>query len=573
MNRLLQGLRSLSIRTKLTILCLVVLLYTFVVMGIQETSRTTDLIQGEALVKVQSDAHIGMAVVDLQYPGPWRVVDGQLYKGQALINDNYEIVDMLSELTNGDLATIFLGHTRVTTNVIVDGERAVGTRVSDAVAKSVLEDGEVFLGQADVVNQTYQSAYIPIKDEADTVIGILFMGAPDSDGRIQDIKKDIASNIAIEGSVILLISLLLFSFLTRPMIKRIKASAISLQVITNGDLTHKEVQSKSNDETGVLIKSMNKMTGDLSALLSQVKETSLQVAASSEQLTASTDQTSKAAEHISFAIQEVAEGTISQMSSITQATVAVKEISSGMDQALSAIENMAEFSATANEDAKFGTQTVAQTIEQMNMIQKTVEETAEVIGSLEGKSNEIGQIVEVITEIASQTNLLALNAAIEAARAGEYGRGFAVVAGEVRKLADQSGKSAEEIRGLIGQVQAQSSKAVHFMNLGTEVVQQGMDQVKQAGEAFNGIVGSIAEITSQSQAATAIVQEVNANSAQMVSMMDQVSTITRQSTDNTNTVAASVEEQTASMEEVSASATHLGSMAEELQVLLEKFKV
>jgi methyl-accepting chemotaxis protein len=244
-----------------------------------------------------------------------------------------------------------------------------------------------------------------------------------------------------------------------------------------------------------------------------------------------------------------------------------------MDQVLHAIESMAQLSASANEDAKFGTQTVSQTIEQMNTIQKTVEETAVVIDSLEGKSKEIDQIVEVMTQIASQTHLLALNAAIEAAQAGESGMGFAVVAGEVRKLADQSVKSADDIRELIGQVQAESSKAVNFMQRGTQVVQQGMDQVKQSGVAFDAIVSSIVDISTQSQAATAIVQEVNANSDQMVSMMDQVSLITQQSSDHTHTVAASVEEQTASMEEVSASATHLGSMAEELQQQLEKFKV
>jgi methyl-accepting chemotaxis protein len=573
MNQLLHAVRSLSIRTKLTTLCILILIYTFIIMGTQETTRLTGVLEGEALVKAQSDLQTGSAIMDLKYPGAWHVKEGQLYKGDVLMNDNYEFVDMISELTDGNTATLFLGDTRVTTNVMVDGARAVGTKVSDVVAEKVLQRGETYLGQANVAGHTYQSAYMPIKDVDGTIIGIWYMGAPDSSVRIKQIKDDIAKAVAIEAGVILVIALLLFFFLSRPMINRMKTSAHSLQVIANGDFTQKEIQVKSNDETGVLIKSMNRMTRELRAVLIQVKDTSLQVAASSEQLTASTDQTSKAAEHISSAIQEVASGSETQMSSIMQANVAVKEISRGMDQVLYAIESMAQLSASANEDAKFGTQTVTQTIEQMNTIQKTVKETAVVIDSLEGKSKEIDQIIEVITQIASQTHLLALNAAIEAARAGESGMGFAVVAAEVRKLADQSVKFADEIRELIGQVQAESSKAVRFMNIGTQVVQQGMDQVKQSGVAFDAIVSSIEEISTQSQAATAIVQEVNANSDQMVSMMDQVSLITQQSSDHTHTVAASVEEQTASMEEVSASATHLGSMAEELQEQLGKFKV
>ena len=103
----------------------------------------TKTIQGEALEKAKSDLQTGLAIIDLSYPGDWNIKAGKLYKGDTLINDNYEIVDHIGELTNGDTVTIFLQDTRVTTNVMTEGKKAIGTQVSDAVAKSSPGKGEV----------------------------------------------------------------------------------------------------------------------------------------------------------------------------------------------------------------------------------------------------------------------------------------------------------------------------------------------------------------------------------------------------------------------------------------------
>lgn len=573
LERTLRRSSSFSIRTKLFLLSALILVCSYAIMGYLETVKTESVIEGEALVKAQSDLQTGMEIINLKYPGPWHVEAGQLYKGDMLINDNHEIVDSIGKMTNGNTATIFLGDTRVTTNVIADGKRAVGTKISDEISKKVLEQGEIYLGVANVVGHTYQAAYMPIKDADGKTIGIWYVGAPDSNERVQQIKQDIAMQITFQAVIMLAISLALYYLLTRPIINRIQASAQLLQIIASGDLTQKELRVNSNDETGVLINSVNKMAKDIRTILTQVKDTSLQVAASSEQLSASTEQTSEATEQISLSIQEVASGSEKQMANLAQAQGVVSETSRGMDQASLIIQNMSDFSETAKENARFGTQTVSETIEQMNLIQQTVGETAVVIQSLSEKSQEIDEIVAVITHIANQTHLLALNAAIEAARAGEHGMGFAVVAAEVRKLADQSGRSAEEISELLGQVQAESQKAVRFMRQGTMVVEQGMQQVQQSGAVFHDIVSTIEEISSQSHEISAFVQQVHANSNHMVSVMEQVAVISQQSSHNTQCVAASVEEQNASMEEISASAAYLGRMAEELQALIQKFKV
>ncbi|MFZ3591662.1 methyl-accepting chemotaxis protein [Bacillus sp. DJP31] len=318
---------------------------------------------------------------------------------------------------------------------------------------------------------------------------------------------------------------------------------------------------------------MNKMVSGLREVIQQVRFTSEQVAASSEELTASAEQTSTATEQISVAIQEVSEGSSQQVSTVRKTSDIVLEISKGMEQVATSIQSVAELTVESNDKSTAGNLVVNRTIEQMNSVQNQVADTSSVINALGVKSNEIGQIVQLITQIANQTNLLALNAAIEAARAGEHGRGFAVVADEVRKLAEQSGLAAGQISGLVGQIQEESLKAVESMELGTSAVVDGIDMVRQTGDAFKDIIKMIEVISSQSQEVSAIVEQVNAGSAGMVQMIEDVANISEQSAGNSQNVAASAEEQLASMEEIATSATSLSEMAEYLQNLVRKFKV
>lgn len=573
MKRLSERFSTMSIRTRLFILTMMILVGSYVIMGYQQGVKMTAVIEGEALQKAQSDLLTGMEIIDMKYPGTWHVKENMLYKGETLINNNYEIVDAIGRLTNGDTATLFLGDTRVTTNVIVDGERVVDTKASSIVAEKVLKEGQVYLGQANVVGYTYQAAYMPIKDSSGKIIGMWYVGAPDADERIQQVKTDMMLRIIFEGTIILVIAFLLFFTLTRPMINRIQTSARRLQVVASGDLTSEELQVKSKDETGLLMQAISQMSKDLSIVVKQVKEASLLVASSSQQLSASTEQTSEATRQINLAVHEVAAGAEEQLTSITHSTEAVLEISRGMDQAAYAIQNMSDSSAEANGRAKLGTEVVSQSIEHMNLVQQTVEEAAKVIHALEGKSKEIDEIIIVITDIANQTHLLALNASIEAAHAGEHGQGFAVVAAEVKKLADQSGQSADKVSRLIEQIQADSYKAVLAMSQGTKVVQQGLDQVQQSGIAFRDIANTVGEISSQSQEVSAIVEQVHANSHETVSIMERMTEIIQESSNNTQSVAVSLEEQEASSEEISAAVAHLSLMADELQLLIQKFKV
>ena len=272
-------------------------------------------------------------------------------------------------------------------------------------------------------------------------------------------------------------------------------------------------------------------------------------------------------------ITEVAKGSDEQLRAADQTRDMVEQMSKGIDQMA---QNTMVVSASAQKTASAaaeGEQSVGQAVAQMGIIETKTEATANVIASLEERSKQIGQIVEVISTIAAQTNLLALNAAIEAARAGEAGRGFAVVADEVRKLAEQSQDAAKQITELIGEVQGRTNQAVLFMNEGRREVETGAKVVNSAGQSFADILRMVREISAEVHEISAATEELTSGTQQVVGAAQRISKESRQAAEQTETISAATEEQSASMEEIASASRHLANMAEGLQVAVQKFKI
>jgi methyl-accepting chemotaxis protein len=343
--------------------------------------------------------------------------------------------------------------------------------------------------------------------------------------------------------------------------------------LASGDFRDKPQRLVRNDEIGQLADSLANMRKSVCEAFKKVNASAEQVAAASAEMTESADQSAQAISQVAEAISNVADGAEKQLTAVDKTTAVTQEVSAGIQQAAVNANQAAGNSAQAADKAMAGEMAVEQAVAQMEHTERTVNKSAELVGKLGERSQEIGQIVEAIAGIAGQTNLLALNAAIEAARAGEQGRGFAVVAEEVRKLAEQSQEAAQKISDLISEIQSDTDKAVDSMNEGTREVKIGTESVAAAGQAFKEITTLVAEVSEQVKEISAAMQEMAAGSRQIATSVAEIDGHSKTAAGHAQTVSAATEEQSASMQEVASASQGLARLAEELRIAVSHFKI
>ena len=357
--------------------------------------------------------------------------------------------------------------------------------------------------------------------------------------------------------------------ITNPLILMVDAC----KAFAEGDFRNKQQLLNRNDEIGHLSMALNTMRENLQKLLKQVNESAEQVAASSEELTASAEQSSLSVEQVAKAISEVAAGSENQQRAVGDTAEIVEQMSKGIAQAAETSDQVAGNSQQVVDRTKAGNKAVEKAVSQMEHIEKTVNDSAQVVQELGDRSKEIGQIVDTISNIAGQTNLLALNAAIEAARAGEQGRGFSVVAEEVRKLAEQSQEAAKKIADLITEIQGTTGHAVAAMERGTQEVKVGTEVVNAAGQSFAEIETLVATVSGQIHEISTVIKDMAAGSQKIVGSMKLVDEHSKKSVEEAQTVSAATEEQSAAMEEIASSSHSLAMLAQDLNQVVSRFKV
>lgn len=383
-------------------------------------------------------------------------------------------------------------------------------------------------------------------------------------------------DLAVMGGITLLSMALLVGFaiwISKKMSGPIEAAALGVREVADGNLTIQALRVDSEDEIGELSRDFNEMLQSLQVIVKEVTKTSEMVAASSEELTASSQQSAEASQQVAGSINNVAEGSNRQAELVTGAVQLTETMQKALAESGRAMEHVSGLSAKTQQEANAGGQAIARVVSQMEEISKDVQVSSKMVKGLEAKSGEIEKIVQTIVGIAGQTNLLALNAAIEAARAGEQGRGFAVVADEVRKLAEQSAASAEEIAALLGGIRTETEKAVAGMDAGSASVERGRETVEEAGVRFRQILSLVDSLSGSVRQLVEAGNAVERDAGQVSTRVHEVLKVSDEIAEEAENVSAATEEQSASMEEIAAASRALANMAENLQHLLARFKL
>ncbi len=330
----------------------------------------------------------------------------------------------------------------------------------------------------------------------------------------------------------------------RKIVGRLKPVVAVADQAAQGDLTGR-VPVSTNDELGQIGVSFNRFLDQLNGMLGQTANAAHSVAAAAEELSANGSQ--------------VADASKEQANQSAYTASAVEEMSATANEMARNAQVMAITAQDLTGTAQKGGDVVAESIVGMHAVARTMDSSAERINQLGQRSQQIGEIIRVIEDIADQTNLLALNAAIEAARAGEQGRGFAVVADEVRKLAERTGKATKEIASVIETVLTGTNEAVASMQAGTSEVQAGMELVNEAGARLSEIVDGVRHVTDMVQ--------------RMASTIEEQTQTTEQIAGGIQAVAGLSQQNEGSVQQVASASTDLAKLATEMQDTLATFKL
>ncbi|WP_409342732.1 methyl-accepting chemotaxis protein [Paenibacillus sp. MBLB4367] len=387
------------------------------------------------------------------------------------------------------------------------------------------------------------------------------------------VRTQEVSNITFFVSAgLLVITSLLSWYMIRRIIRPIRRLNAAALTLAGGDLTVEIEPSRSHDEIGQLTESFRKVASSLRALIDQIVHTSDRLAVSAEEMSVRTSETSQASRQIAETIQEVALGAENQTQRVEDSAHAIEAMTGSVRNITRHAEQVAELASDASVKAAEGNETMAATTGQMDAIRATVQSLESIVARLGERSEQIGNIVSVITDMSNQTRILSLNAGIEAARAGEHGRGFAVVATEIRKLAGESADSTSQIADLIEAIRSELELALQSMSEVTREVATGIGAVQTAGGSFAHIRDAVQQVAKQMEESAADIGTLVSGAEQVEQSVRVIASIAEQSASGTQQVSAATEEQLASVEDMLSAVTVLTETAEKLREQVHHFK-
>ena len=521
--------------------------------------------------QLDSNIKLSLNLLDKTYPGQWRVDGENLYKGQHLMNNDNEFIDIIKQNTNNE-ATIFLNDVRITTTVVDGGKRAIGTKASAEVVDKVLTKGNEYMGSAKVLNNPYQVKYIPIKNTENKVVGMFFVGVEKSIIYQQVIHMLLV--IVLITLVIMLLAFLIGMKMIKNITNPLDVSVKYFDVIAEGNLTGELPAQylKRQDEIGELSRAAEKMQKSVKDMILNVKDVSKNINSQSETLYSVSEEMTASSENVSTAISDVAKGTEEQAQDLVSITVVLNKFGEALDEVGQAIKDVDGLSKDINFMANESNNKMQILIQSVTNISSSFKNFMEEINHLGIEINQINEITTLINSISNQTNMLALNAAIEAARAGESGRGFAIVAEEIRKLAEQSKVSSENINRLIISISNESEEIIKNTDIINVELKDQVQIINENIDSFRKIVQSVEGIAPRIDSINNSATSINKEKNSILDKIERAAAVSQETAATGEEISSSSQEMNASSEEVARTAEYLANMTKKMTAEIDKFE-
>ena len=497
-----------------------------------------DRVEALEQLKVISDMY-SIDIVDTSH----KVRDGSLNFGEGRKNVD-EALKTISAKWKAYLDTTFVPEERKLVDEITPLMKKADESVANLKRLLAKEDKE---GLAAFTIKELYPAIDPLGDKITALVNLQLVEAKkvNVDSGALYVKGKILSIILIIAGV--LGSLLYSTIIIKGIMRELGGEPSDVreisEAVAGGDLTI-SIRTDERDKGSVML-AMKNMVENLRLIISQVSATSSQVATASSQLHSTADRIAIGAEEVAAQTGTVA--------------TAGEEMSATSGDIARNCQSAAEGAQKASQSAQYGTSVVGKTVAAMGEIAEKVLASAQTVESLGARSDQIGEIIGTIEDIADQTNLLALNAAIEAARAGEQGRGFAVVADEVRALAERTTKATREIGEMIKAIQDETRGAVAAMEQGVRQVEAGTSEAAKSGAALGDILEQINAVAMQVNQIATAAEEQTATTGEISNNMMQITQV--------------VQDTASGAHESATAAARLSGNAEELQRLVLQFKL
>lgn len=507
--------------------------------------------------------------------GEYQIKDGELYKGDDTnLSEEEALLDYVKQQTGYDL-TLFYGDTRYLTTIMDEnGERQLGTKASDDIIETVLNQGKTYNdNNIDVLGKRYIGHYMPLyQDGSSEIVGMVFLG--EEYINVRNVVSRSFKELFLGILIVLILSIIIAYLIARHIVNAIEQGVSYVETIGNGELgiTVKPNLLSRNDSVGNMCRGIQTLDEGLSEIVSGVKDQCATLKETSENCMETANVINRSISQIDKAVQGIANSTTTQAqnaidagNNVTIMGNMVEDTSAQVTQLVQMTDEMAKAAANA--------QNILQELnDNMGNVKVSVESISEKTNQTHASVEEASRMTEVITAIAEQTNLLSLNASIEAARAGEHGKGFAVVASEIQKLAEQSSQAAVDIQNILQQLRDNSKNSVDKMEDVQQIILEQEEKISNTNAVFETVEHSIEKSVEGIDAIQKKTEILDDARMKTVEIVQNVSAIAQENAASTEETAAELDQVTELLGQLDKVTDSLGNVTNRLEHKINKFK-